>query len=227
MTVNFCLIWQSILLLFFLAQPSRAQENTVTFRAKLVDNTTQQPVTGAHIRSRKQQAISNGDGFFEITFPPGTPLRISHVGYEAVVLDSVTEAADLQTIALIPVMVYLDEVTVTPLPSEVAFKQLMLETNVPLSREEVNMESNIAYMQRIRHLAYFHDMTSYNMLIGKMNTPGNVTLLSSNPSLGIIGIIKRLRQDRTVPGRSPRSDHIPSLLNAYRRKGGAYSWLFE
>jgi len=64
MTVNFCLIWQLILLLFFLAQPSRAQENTVTFRAKLVDTTTQQPVTGAHIRSRKQQAISNGDGFF-------------------------------------------------------------------------------------------------------------------------------------------------------------------
>jgi hypothetical protein len=63
MTVNFCLIWQLILLLFFLAQPSRAQENTVTFRAKLVDTTTQQPVTGAHIRSRKQQAISNGDGF--------------------------------------------------------------------------------------------------------------------------------------------------------------------
>jgi len=227
MTFNFCLIWQFLLVLLFIYRSSHAQEETFIFSGRLLDATTLQPITEAHLLGPQQQTTSDSKGYFQVRIKPHTKLTISHVGYESKVFDVGTSSGSIQHITLFPVTVELDAVTVGPLPDEAEFKQLILQAEVPVSQEEANLKQNMAYIRSIQHLGYFNDMNSYDMFLGRIKDGGTVSFLSNNPSLGILAMIRRLRQDKTVPGRTPQSQHTPSLYKAYRRKEGQYHWLFE
>ncbi|WP_158857676.1 carboxypeptidase-like regulatory domain-containing protein [Lunatibacter salilacus] len=227
MTFNFCLIWQFILVLLFIYRSSNAQEDTFTYSGRLLDATTLQPINGAHLLGPQQQTTSGTEGYFEIPVKPHTKIKISHVGYESKVLDVGASKTPLQTITLFPVTVDLDVVTVRTLPEEAEFKQLILQAEMPFSLVEANLKQNMSLIGRIKHLGYFYDMNSYDMFLGNVKDGGTVSFLSNNPSLGILGLIRRLRQDKTVPSRTPQSNHTPSLWKAYKRKEGEYKWLFE
>jgi len=227
MTINFCYFWQLIFVFLFFCRSANAQENTFTYTGKLLDAVTLRPITGAHILGPQQQAVSDSAGIFHIPVTPHTKLKITHVGYESTSLEVVPTKGLLQTITIFPITIELAAITVCPLPDEAEFKQLILQAEVPISWQEANLKQNMGFIQRLKHLAYFYDMNSYDMFLANTKDGGTVSFLSNNPSLGILSLIRRLRQDKTVPGRAPQPQHVPSLWKAYKRKEGEYKWLFE
>lgn len=229
MTFNFYLIWQFLLVLLFIYRSSQAQENTYLLHGKLLEENTLEPVSGASIGTPHQQVISDAQGNFIIQVSSDTQLRISHIGYETKEVKVGEKPDKTMEIFLVPAIVELDGVTVR-LPSEEELKQLILNTEVPVSYEEAILQQNVTYMTKIQHLGYSHDMNSFDTFLRQMASNGSgISLFSNNPSVGIRGAIRRLRQDRSLPARRPYSEarQVPSLQYTYKRKEGQYKWLFE
>ncbi|GAB2992043.1 hypothetical protein GCM10027284_05970 [Cyclobacterium sediminis] len=82
-------------------------------------------------------------------------------------------------------------------------------------------------MKNINHLAYFYDMSSYDKLLSTLDNKGSMLFFSSNPLLGIKGLIRRLRQKPALPKKTRVSSdhHIP--LYPYQRKKGEFQKYFD
>tara|TARA_R110002049_G_scaffold98012_2_gene238685 strand:- start:3032 stop:3706 length:675 start_codon:yes stop_codon:yes gene_type:complete len=207
--------------------PEKDPKEFFELQGKLIDASSMQPIANAHIFWSTHKTISNEKGDFSIRVKAGISLQISHIGYEktSYIVDSVTSSPVI--IFLLPSAVELDEVVVRTLPSEQSFKQQVITANPAFHLQEERLKSNVNFIKNIHHLSYHYDMNSYDKLLSGLSDKGSTVLFSSNPSMGILGLIRRLKQKRNLPSKTRVSNPSPRLLYPYMRKKEGYQKYFE
>ncbi len=100
--------------LSFLFLKTNAQ--TVKLHGKIIDSTTQQPVSSATVSSGKQTVLSDAEGNFTLNADKGKDLIVSFIGYSLKRI-TVTDDAFLNVI-IAPSSQQLNEVVVTALGVE-------------------------------------------------------------------------------------------------------------
>jgi len=192
-----------------------AQEH-VMWKGRVLEKDSRNPIAGVHLRSSNQQGVSDQDGNFEIPIIRGEQVIVSHVGYQTLVFIIPTDASPKE-LFLIPSEQELGEVTVTSMPSETELKQLLLNTNYIPSQMEVNLGYNISYMSTIYRLRNNHIENGIDHMLKKISSGnGEATFFSTNPSMGILGVIKSFRKPGAIQFEKPREFHYPP---AFRTKG--------
>ncbi|WP_186757300.1 carboxypeptidase-like regulatory domain-containing protein [Echinicola salinicaeni] len=182
-----------ILLLFFLINPLslQAQEAEVMVSGKVVDAKTGQGIPVVRISSSLARVSSNEQGEFSIKAKVGDKLSFVHLSYETAHFNVKTNDEKLE-IVLSERVLELREFEVSDFPSEQAFKEAIMNSNLDHAKERNMLENNLQTVMKIKDLGYQHDFSSYNTLLKNVNTNGGVTLFSSNPSLGLLGAFKKL-----------------------------------
>jgi len=181
-------VFAFFLLIFFM---QRLEEKTL-WKAQILDAETGKALQSVHIRSQRDQTISDQNGYFKLWLEESTKVNISHVGYETTVLD-IRPNTLLKTIFLKPLVMQLDQIEVSPYPSEADFKKHVLNNEYVPPIMQQNLNNNLTYMKSIYKLAYSYDMTSYNVLLERVRPNGGVTILTSSGG-GLIQAIKALRK---------------------------------
>lgn len=69
-------------------------------------------------------------------------------------------------------------------------------------------------------------MNSYDKLLSNLKGNGMTILFSNNPNLGILGVIRRLKQNPVLPKKSVVSHNL-DFLNTYFRKKEGFQKYFE
>ncbi|GGF27717.1 carboxypeptidase-like regulatory domain-containing protein [Echinicola rosea] len=190
-------------LLLFLPFWVVAQEEKV-ITGKVVDRATWEPVPVVRISSSLERVSSNDQGEFTIRAKKGDTLTFVHLTYQPLTLVANGDENQFQLIQLEERILEMREFEVTEMPSEQAFKEAILNTTADHAMEMNMMQRNVNTIMKIKDLSYFHDYSSYDMLLKNINTNGGVTLFSNNPSMGLISTFKRLFSGKgQMPDLSP------------------------
>lgn len=185
-----------------------AQEH-ILWKGRVLALDSRSPIVGVHFRSSNQQGVSDKDGYFEIPVKRGDLVLISHVAFQSLEY-SISREGLPREIFLTPGEQELGEVTVTSMPSEAELKQLLLKTPYAPSQIEVNLRQNISYMNTIYRLRNHHTDNSIDNVIKKLGSGnGEATFFSTNPSMGILGVIRSFRKQGPIPFEKPRDFHYP------------------
>lgn len=190
-----------ISLFYAAAAPHSGIDQNEIFRIKgrLLDARTMKPIENAHIFWASSQAISDEEGEFSIPVKENTLLTITHISYEQKTYLINDENDSPITVYLLPATLELEEVTIGTLPDEQTFKQQVLAAKPPFHLQNQLLKSNLQFMTNIHHLAYHYDMNSYDKLLSNLNNKGATVLFSTNPQMGIMGLIRRLKQKPVLP----------------------------
>ncbi len=134
------------------------------WKAVVIDGSSGNPISEVHVLTSKRQSISDANGYFELETEDGTQVSFSHVAYEKIEI-SVDHEQLPDTVFLIPLEFQLDEVEINSFPAEGDFKKEVLNNPYILNVMERNLQNNLNYAKSIYKLGYFHDMSSYNVLL--------------------------------------------------------------
>ena len=137
-------VFAFFLLIFFM---QRLEEKTL-WKAQILDAETGKALHSVHIRSQRDQTISDQNGYFKLWLEESTKVNISHVGYETTVLD-IRPNTLLKTIFLKPLVMQLDQIEVSPYPSEADFKKHVLNNEYVPPIMQQNLNNNLTYMKSI------------------------------------------------------------------------------
>ena len=97
----------------------------------------------------------------------------------------------------------------------------------PFKLEEERLKSNLQFIKRIHHLGYHYEMNSYDKLLSNLKGNGTTILFSSNPYLGILGVIRRLKQNQGLPIKYEVSNQNRNLLYPYLGSKEGFQKYFE
>ncbi|MFC4874886.1 carboxypeptidase-like regulatory domain-containing protein [Negadavirga shengliensis] len=210
------------LLIHAISPSGRSQEEGYWLKGRLMDKNSQKPVESAHILGPKQQAVSDSNGYFSIWISGPTQLQISHIGYTKQTTEINSKPKEVMVIKLEPAETELDPFTIRALPEEDQFKQIIIQTPPPVNREAAMAANNLDYIKKIHHLGYMHDLNSYDTFFKNIKSPYEVSFFSTNPSIGLLQVIKVLKRGSAVPsksnasGQSPRGSYIPTCIIGIR-----------
>tara|TARA_R110001592_G_scaffold148471_3_gene373368 strand:- start:62019 stop:62669 length:651 start_codon:yes stop_codon:yes gene_type:complete len=216
--------------MLFTSNPSiseKAQNEYFELRGKLLDASTMLPIANAHLYWSENKTISNEKGAFSIWVKKGTLIQISHIGYNKKTFLSESDTDQMVTITLIPSSVELEEVVVSTLPDEQTFKQQIISATPANHLQQELLKSNLNFIKNIHHLGYQYDMNSYDKLLSSLSDNGSAVLFSSNPSMGILGLIRKLKKRRSLPAKGKVLNANPLPLYPYMRKKGSIQKYFE
>lgn len=202
-------------------------KDSFLLKGRLLDAKTMQPIANAHVYWSKAQAVSNQEGEFSIWVKEKTLLSISHIAYTKTNYLINDKNKSSINVFLNPAEVELDGVTVGVLPDEQTFKQQVLAAKTPFHRQNQMLKSNLQFMKDIHHLAYFYDINSYDKLLSTLDNKGSMVLFSTNPLLGIKGLIRRLKQKPVHPKKSKVWNTHTFPLYPYQRKKGEFQKYFD
>jgi len=204
-----------LLLLFIVfASEGVAAQEYVIWKGRVVDLDSQTPVVGVHFRSSRQQGISDHLGYFEIAVKKGELVTVSHIAYRSIEYTVLTDALP-RLLFLSPGEQELGEVTVSSMPSEAEFKQILISSPYIPSQMEVHLRQNLSYMLTIHRLNNNHVLNSIDHMRQKISKGnGEVNLFSFNPSLGIMGVIRSLKKPGAIPFDKPRDFHYVPIFRA-------------
>jgi len=169
-----------------------AQTEDVVIAGKVVDKITKQPIPVVRISSSVERVSTNEQGEFKIKAKEGDQLTFIHLSYQAITQVISSKSEKYQLIEMEERILEMVEFEVTNIPSEEAFKEAMMNASPSHIYERSSMQRNLINMMRIKDLAYKHDFSSYNTLLKNINTDGGVTFFSTNPSVGLVGALKKL-----------------------------------
>ncbi|WP_040416908.1 carboxypeptidase-like regulatory domain-containing protein [Cyclobacterium qasimii] len=191
--------------------PLNVKNEYFELRGKLLDGSTMLPIANAHLYWSENKTISNEMGEFSIWVKEGTLLQISHIGYDKTTYLTESDTDVPVIITLTPSSVALEEVIVKALPNEQTFKQHIITATPANHTQQELLKSNLDFIKNIHHLGYQYDMNSYDKLLSSLSDNGATVLFSSNPSMGILGLIKKLKKDVVFPPKRGSSIRNPSL----------------
>ncbi|QDH78373.1 carboxypeptidase-like regulatory domain-containing protein [Echinicola soli] len=178
------------LLLFLPIWAVAQEEKEIT--GKVVDKSTLEPVSVVRISSSLERISTDDHGKFTIRAKVGDSLTFVHLTYQPLTMVANGDDNQFQLIQLEERTLEMREFEVTGMPSEQTFKEAILNTTADHAMEMNMMQRNVNMIMIIKDLSYFHDYSSYDMLLKNINQEGGVTLFSSNPSMGLISTFKRL-----------------------------------
>ncbi|KEO73492.1 peptidase associated/transthyretin-like domain-containing protein [Anditalea andensis] len=189
----------------------------IIWRALVLDQETLLPIEGVHVVSSNRQGISDNKGWFSIAVKAGDMITFSHIAYETFQIQ-VEDPKELPpSIQMNLQEEELEGVTVRSLPTEEEFKKLMLEA-APTHLEQ-QLDNNLQYMRSIYRLGNHHLDNALDHTYRKFSSGnGEATIFSSNPSLGIVGLIKSFQRKGSIPyvpnqGHSPIGPRLIKRLN--------------
>ncbi|MBT0810473.1 hypothetical protein KIH41_04180 [Litoribacter ruber] len=166
------------------------------------DADTGAPIVGAHVVSRNRQGITDAEGRFEIEVNIGDKLTFTHIAYMA--HSHVVEDSNPLNILLHFNETELEEFTVSSFPSEEKLKQLILDTPYIPSQLESNLTNNLNFVKNIYRLGNHHTQNSIANTAKRMAAGnGEATFFSTNPSMGIMGLIRSFRKQSYIPMEKP------------------------
>ncbi|MEQ8471295.1 MAG: hypothetical protein RIC35_08915 [Marinoscillum sp.] len=171
---------------------SFGQEITV---GQVIDLQSREPIPFAHIISATLGTTSNLEGKFRMPVNVGDTLLITHVNFEpfrAIV------TSDSMNIFLKPSDVLLNEVIIGLLPSEAQFKQEILESRVEPTKEEKAATETMQMAKTLFLAGYTPEMNSLDNYKDYIKGPQGVSILSSDPSKGIIKSFKNLNRYQSL-----------------------------
>jgi hypothetical protein len=202
--------------LAFLFLRSFLSPDGFTWRGTIVDSATGKPISGVHVLSHNRQSISDSEGRFEIEVKAGDKITFTHVGYDP--LTMAVEPEMPARVELVWAETEMDEYTLHSMPSEEQLKQQILKTPYIPTQLESSLNSNLGYMKNIYRLGNHHNQNSIDQVIQKFRSGnGEATFLSSNPSMGIIGLIRSLQRKGAIPKENPGSYHYPLDFKKLRK----------
>ncbi|WP_215226526.1 carboxypeptidase-like regulatory domain-containing protein [Echinicola shivajiensis] len=182
-----------VIVLFLLTKPLllQAQETEVIIKGKVMDAKTGQGIPVVRISSSLERVSSNEQGGFTIKAKMGDQLSFVHLTYETAHINVKGNDEDLE-IVLAERVLELREFEVSDFPSEQAFKEAMMNSNLDHAKERKMLQNNLKTVMIAKDLTYQHDFSSYNTLLKNVNTGGGVTFFSTNPSHGLLGALKKI-----------------------------------
>jgi hypothetical protein len=197
------------------------------WKGRVIDGDSGLPIEGVHLKSDNRQVITDRDGFFSIYVRLGDLMVISHVSYQTMQY-RIEDKAVPSLISLSVLVQELGEVTVTSLPSEAQLKQLLLYTPYYPPLMEIHLQQNMAYMKTIHSLNNNHLLNALDFSYKRLNSGnGEATLLSSNPSMGIMGVIRSFRKPGAIPFDKPSPYRHPATFKFKSDTTFRYSDYFE
>lgn len=181
----------------------------------VIDGTNSRGISNVYVRTSSHGVISEPTGKFSLPLSRGDSLHFSHVGY--LPYKTIFNGLDNNkfVIVLSPKITFLKEVTVTSTPTEIEFRNKVLETIPQLSMEEEIAEENVRIMNQAVKFAVPLQMDSYQSYRDYMKGPQGVVILSSSGSKGLVRAIKNVI--RSTPYK------FPSFVNRKSYKEGTSS----
>ncbi len=167
------------------------------WKARVIDQSTGQVLTAVHVRSARDQAVSDESGQFQLRIDGLTQVTLSHVGYETRKVWIDPENLP-ELVELTPLELELDGVEVRVLPNEADFKKMVLEYE-PTTLEQ-NLTINLNFMRAIQPLVITQPMGSYGQFLQRVipNGEGGAMFFNSRGG-GIVKAIRDMRKKRLPP----------------------------
>lgn len=169
---------------------------------QVLDQETQAPIPFVHIVGADEGAISDAEGLFSIQVTVGDTVQFSHINYEryAVLIWIASER---------PVKVYLSrkenlmpEIVIRDYMPLDEFKQEIAKREAKHSVEEVNASYNMEFSTLLFRYGYTPEMNSLDNFKDYVRDPQEATLISSNPSRGLLRSLRVLRNQNGLFDRS-------------------------
>ncbi|MBD8491032.1 carboxypeptidase-like regulatory domain-containing protein [Echinicola sp. CAU 1574] len=182
------------LILFFVSLTSSiyAQDDELLVKGKVVDAQTGKPIPVVRISSSIERVSTNDMGEFEIKTKEGDQLIFVHLTYLPKTIQIDENNTENLLVQMEERMLELQEFEVSEMPSEQVFKEAIMNANPAHAYERNAMKNNLNTIMIMKDLSYFHDFSSYNTMLKNVNTNGGVTFFSTNPSLGLIGALRKV-----------------------------------
>jgi hypothetical protein len=128
---------------------AKAQQKRVIQLSGVVLDTARGPLPGVHVYIPKagRGVTTNGVGFFSLPVLVGDSVVISSVGYKR--RHYIVEPSDKEFVTVVVPMVedvtYLQEIVITPYPTEEVFKEAVLALNLPTDKpiDEKNLNAEL------------------------------------------------------------------------------------
>jgi len=204
-----------VCLAFWLLTSFLPKDNFI-WKGTVIDSATGKPISGVHVLSHNRQGISDAEGHFEIEVNIGDKITFTHVAYEKLI--KVVEYNMAEKVELLLSETELEEYTFHAMPSEEQLKQQILGTPYIPTRLESNLLYNVGYMKNIYHFGNHHTQNSIDNVIRNFRAGnGEAVFLSTNPSMGIIGLIRSLKRQEAIPINKSRGYQYPFDLKKLRR----------
>lgn len=167
------------------------------WKGTVIDSTTGNPIPGVHVLSYHRQGISDEEGRFEIEVKIGDKVTFTHIAYEPLIKIVDHDMANIVELALSETE--LDEYSLHSMPSEEQLKQLILNSPYIPSQIETSFNNNTGYIKNIYRLGNHHTQNSIDNVVRKFSAGnGEATFFSSNPSMGLIGVIRSLKRHGAI-----------------------------
>lgn len=198
-----------------------AQQEGFLLSGRVLDAQSKEPVSIASLQDGRELVLTNVKGEFKVKVKPGDRLLVSHTAYEPI--SYVVEAGSSSIeILLVEKMVELSEVEVSSFISEGQFKEEVLNAVPKYDYEHKVAARNMQMVNQIVPLGYAPDFNPYG-LFKDATSVDEVSLFSTNPSMGLLKALKQMGQRRTF--KPPPSPMRPSGepvhgFGIHKRKNG-------
>lgn len=184
----------------------------------VLDSATLLPITDVHIWSIRSGSLTNKAGQFVITVLPDDSICFSHVNYKLLCeVYGNKPATSSLIISLTPLVRVLDEVNISSVLSEEAFRQKIIETQPMMTREETNAQENSATMRNLLKIAPAPAKTDAEVFFETLEGPKGVTILSTRPGRGLIQAIRQLTNPPKLRRPTTSAEHpVDPSINPFR-----------
>ncbi|WP_421877592.1 carboxypeptidase-like regulatory domain-containing protein [Marinoscillum sp.] len=186
MLAHFLFMWVVICSTSFPQDPK-------TVIGQLLDATTHEPIPFAHVYTKQRGTITTMEGRFKMLLGSYDTLITTHVNYYTTKITSSEVQNDTLIVYLTPATHYLNEVQIGSIPSEERFKEELIKNNVQPTQEEQTTIRNTKLSTVMYLSGYVTTMNSTDNYYQFIQGPQGVSILSSNPSKGLIKSLRTLQ----------------------------------
>lgn len=129
----------------FTASAQQYQKRVIQLSGVVIGSDSSRAVAGVHVYVPKagRGAVTNAAGFFSMPVLVGDSVVISAVGYVRQHYIVPNHYSDFLTliIEMVEDVTFLNQVTITPFPTEEVFKQAVLALNIPLDEGQIDRKN--------------------------------------------------------------------------------------
>lgn len=189
-------LWGCILLSITEYFPCDNPEHKIV--GTVYDAKTFRPISFVNIFTSTTGTYTNINGHFSLTIKLTDTLHFSHVNYFRYDLPAAQLGQDSAIIFLVEKEIILNEITISGLPSEEIFKGKILETKNQETKEETYAKTNFFNAQKLFRAGYTPSMNSEDNYKIYMEGSKGVSILSSDPSKGLIKALRNISQYNSI-----------------------------
>jgi len=184
----------------------------------VIDSVSHLGVPDVHITTNRYGTVSAGNGSFSLLLRSGDSIRFSHIGYVPLVFIYYAGIhRNVLRVALLPKTTLLREVKVLPFDTEEAFRSKLLEGDAAESHEAEAARENSRKLKGLGGYAPAAPITNFDRFDAQLKGPQGFTFFSSNPSHGIIKLIRGERKHEASYRAPKEKKSMPVKLKLIKR----------